>query len=297
MKNLPFIVHKYRLYVDILLIIIGAGLSALAYPMFLIPLKIVPGGVSGLSIVIHHLTGFPVGLTGFVLNIPILIAGFILIGKVFALRTIIGMTLCNLLIDFFTYIVKVPAVTDDMLLGSIFGGILLGLGLGIIFLANASTGGSDVIGQIISKYSNFTAGIGIMITDFLVISLSGIVFRSFELPLYGYTSLIISSTLIDRVMQGSDYARGVFIITEKKELVKEFIFIYLERGITEFHGRTGFSQKETDIVFTAIGMKQLPILKRYVKKIDPEAFIVVTDVFEIIGKGFSQRNILNSSKV
>ena len=291
--NLPFFINKHRLYVDSFLIILGSILMALAYPMFLIPMKIVPGGVTGLSIILHYAINTPVGITSFILNIPLLIAGYVFLGRTFAFRTIIGMIFSNLLIDFFTYIVKVPQITNNLLLGSIFGGVLLGLGLGIIFSANASTGGSDVIGQIIRKYTNHTAGMGIMTIDFFVISLAGIVFKSFEMSLYGYLTLYLSSNIIDRVMEGSGNARGVFIVSDKKDLIKEFIFLYINRGVTEFYGRTGFLEKDTNIIFSAISRKQLPVLKRNVLQIDPNAFIVVTDVYEIVGSGFNPRNILN----
>ncbi len=292
--SLPVFVNKHRLYVDSFLIVVGSILMALAYPMFLIPLKIVPGGVTGLSIILHYTINVPVGITSFILNIPLLIMGYMLLGKTFAFRTIIGMTFSNLLIDFFTYIMKVPQITDNMLLGSIFGGVVLGLGLGIIFSGNASTGGTDVIGQIVRKYTNHTAGMGIMAIDFFVISLAGIVFKSFEMSLYGYLTLYLSSSIIDKVMEGSGNARGVFIISDQKELIKEFIFLYINRGVTEFYGKTGFLEKETNIIFSAISRKQLPMLKRNVLQIDPKAFIVVTDVYEIVGQGFNPRNILTS---
>ncbi len=292
--NIPIVINKYRLYVDILLIILGSIIMALSYPMFLIPLKIVPGGVSGISIILHYLINVPVGLTTLILNIPLLFVGWILIGRTFALRTLVGMTLSNLLIDYFTYIVKVPPATEDILLGAIFGGVLLGVGLGITFLGNASTGGSDVIGQVVKKYTNYSAGMGMMAIDFIIISIAGLVFKSFEACLYGYLALFLSSTIIDRVIEGSDYARGVFIISSKKELIKEFIFLYINRGVTEFDGRTGFLGKETEILFSAMSRKQVPTLKRYVRKIDPDAFMVVTEVYEIIGHGFTLRNIIDS---
>ncbi len=294
--NLPVFINRHRLFVDMILIAIGSTIMALAYPMFLIPLRIVPGGVSGVSIIIHYLTNLPVGITTFILNIPLLAAGWLLIGRTFAFRTIIGMALSNLLIDFFTYIIKIPQITENFLLGAVFGGLMLGVGLGTTFLGNASTGGTDVIGQIVKKYTNYSTGMGIMIVDFFIISLAGIVFKSFEASLYGYLALFLSSIVIDRVLEGSDYARGVFIISDKKNLIKEFIFLYLGKGATEFYGKTGFKEEETSILFTAINRKQLPLLKRNIKKIDPNAFVVVTNIYEIIGSGFLPRNIVENSE-
>jgi uncharacterized membrane-anchored protein YitT (DUF2179 family) len=270
-------------------IAVGAALVALAYALFLIPHHIVPGGVSGLSIILHFLLKTPVGLVVIVLNVPIFVWGLREIGRVYAVKSIVGMVLSALLIDFFTYVVKFHSVTSNKLLAAIYGGILLGVGLGIVFRGNGSTGGTDIVGQVLSRHSNFSTGVAIMVADFVVISLSGLVFHSIESALYGYAALFLSSRVIDFVIEGWSYARALLIISEHSERITEMITRDLGRGATRLHGSGGFTGQVRDVIYCVVTKREIPMFKRYIKSIDPQAFVVITDVYEVLGEGFKPR--------
>ncbi len=272
-----------------LFILVGSILMGLSYSLFIIPFHIVPGGVSGISIILNYLFKLPVGITTIVLNIPIFYLGVRFLGKGIGAKTIIGMGLSNLMIDFFYEVLKFRNATDNELLSAIYGGVLLGLGLGFIFKGRATTGGSDIIGMIINKFTGISVGVGIFMVDFIIISGAGFVYQSLEAPLIGYLTLYISSQVIDFVLEGWSYAKMAFIITEKEDKVKEFIINEMKRGGTFLYGKTLYKGEDKKIVMTVVSRKEFPTLRQGVKSIDPDAFIIITDVYEVLGKGFRKR--------
>ncbi len=173
-----------------------------------------------------------------------------------------------------------------MLLASIYGGLLLGLGLGLVFRGEASTGGSDVIGLILNKYLGISVGMGIMITDFIIISASGLVFRQLEAPLYGYIVLFISSRVIDLVLEGWNFSKMVIITSSQPQPIADFILHQLDRSGSALKSRSLYLNREGEIIITVIHRKQLAELKTFIKKTDPEAFVIVNDTYEVLGKGF-----------
>jgi uncharacterized membrane-anchored protein YitT (DUF2179 family) len=279
----------FRHALDILLIAFGSALMGVAYASFLIPHRIVPGGVGGLSIILHHYLKTPVGITIIILNIPIFILGIRTLGKTFGVKSILGIILSALFIDFFSYGVRLPAITDNRILAAIYGGIILGVGLGIVFRGRGSTGGTDIIGQIINRYTNITTGMGILVTDFIIISLSGIVFRSFEIPLYGYLALFLSSRVLDFVVEGFSYARAVIIISEKPAEIAEGIMKDMDRGVTKLKGLGGYTDAEKDVLLVVVNRREVSIIRQLVKEKDPKAFVIINDVYEVLGKGFRSR--------
>ncbi len=290
-KTLKKINWKYEIR-DQILIVIGSAIIGLSYAFFLIPHHIVPGGVGGLSIVINYFTKFPVGILIAVLNIPLFIIGIKVIGKSFGIKSLIGVFISSFFIDWFTYLLP-SNITKNPLLASIYGGLLLGIGLGLIFRGNASTGGSDIIGQVIKKYTNLSVGVGIMLVDFVIISLAGLSFHSFEAPLIGYVSLYVSSKVIDIILEGWGYAKMAFIITDKPDEIADTILENLNRGCTMLKSFSPFTKKDRKAIFTVVNKKEIPKLKRYIKRIDPQAFVVISDVYEVLGRGFKRRNITN----
>jgi len=276
---------------NFLFIITGSVVLALAYGLFLIPHHIVPGGVSGIAIILNYFFSFPVGLTSIVLNIPVLYLGVKVLGKGYGARTILGMLILNFAIDFAHEVLRLPSATSNPLLASIYGGLLLGVGLGLVFKGRASTGGTDVIGQVLNRWTGISVGVGIFLVDFFIISASGITFRSLEAPLFGYLTLFLSSKTIDFVLEGWSYAKLALIITEKEEEVKEFILKEMNRSGTFLHGETFYLGKTRRVIMTVISRKEFPILRQEVKKIDPEAFMIVTDVYEVVGRGFRTRSL------
>ncbi len=288
-KNVFIKFTKKKFFLDMFVILLGSFISGLSYSLFLVHLNIVPGGISGISMILNYLFSTPIGLFTFILNIPIFLLGWKILGRTFAFRTIIGLVLSTFFIDFQIYILKFPILTEDKLLGSIFGGILLGVGLGIIFLGNASTGGTDVVGQIVNKYTNFSIGMGIMFIDVIIISVAALAFKQIEAALYGYLCLYISSQVIDFILEGSDYARGAYIISLKQKEISERIIKDMNRGVTLLKGKSVFRDVDVDVIFTVVTKKEIPRLRRLVNETDPKAFMIISQVHEVLGRGFRKR--------
>ncbi|MEO0107897.1 MAG: YitT family protein [candidate division WOR-3 bacterium] len=274
---------------DIVLVTLGAALCALSYVLFLIPHHIVPGGVTGIAMLLNYLLRTPVGLVTIVINIPLFIWGLREIGRPFVLKSFLGMLLSSFFIDVLTYVVRLHTVTESRILAAIYGGILLGSGLGLVFRGNGSTGGSDIIGQILSHRSNLSTGMAIMLVDFLVISFSAVTFSSIEAALYGYGTLFLSTRVLDFVIEGWSYARALFIITEKPEVIIGALTGDLGRGATRLSGKGGFTGLQRDVIYCVVAKREVSLIKRYIKSIDPGAFVVISDVYEVLGEGFRPR--------
>jgi len=275
-----------RLGLDSLLILSGSIIMGIGYALFLIPFHLVPGGLSGISIMLNYLFHWPVGLVIIVLNIPVLLISYRFLSRKYVFTTLAGMLSSSLMIDFFNQVLNWPKGTENMLLASIYGGLLLGLGLGLVFRGEASTGGSDVIGLILNKYLGVSVGMGIMITDFIIISASGLVFRQLEAPLYGYIVLFISSRVIDLVLEGWNFSKLVIITSSQPELIADFILHQLDRSGSALKSRSLYLNRDGEIIITVIHRKQLAELKSFIRRTDPEAFVIVNDTYEVLGKGF-----------
>ncbi len=271
---------------NFILVLTGSAVMGLGYALFLIPYHLVPGGVSGISIILNYLFKMPVGLLIIALNVPVFLLSYRFLGKKYLLTTIVGMTVSSLFIDLFNEIVRLPKGTENPLLAAIYGGLMLGLGLGLVFRGEASTGGSDVIGLILNKYTGLTVGISIMLTDFIIISASGLVFRNLEAPLYGYIVLFVSSKVIDLVLEGWSFSKLVFITSARADQIADFIINQLDRSGSALKSRSLYLNREGEIIITVIHRKQLAELKAFIKKTDPQAFVVINDTYEVLGKGF-----------
>ncbi|HEK84927.1 MAG: YitT family protein [Candidatus Saccharicenans sp.] len=275
-----------RILKNLFLIFLGCLVMGIGYSLFLIPFHLVPGGIAGLSIIINYLLHSPVGLVIIFLNGPILLLSYRFLGKKYVLTTMLGMVLSSLLIDFFNEVIKLHRGTENPLLAAIYGGLLLGLGLGLVFRGEASTGGSDVIGMILNKYTGVSVGMGIMMTDFVIISASGFVFKNLEAPLYGYIVLFISSKVIDLVLEGWSFSKLVIITSLKSQEIADFIINKLDRSGSALKSRSLYLNREGEIIITVINRKQLAELKGFIKRVDPQAFVIVNDTYEVLGKGF-----------
>jgi len=275
-----------RLVRNLILILTGCTVMGIGYSLFLIPFHLVPGGLAGVSIIINYFLHSPVGLIIIVLNIPVFLLSYRFLGKKYVLTTMVGLILSSLLIDFFNKVIKLPRGTENQLLAAIYGGLLLGLGLGLVFRGDASTGGSDIIGMILNKYSGISVGMGIMATDFIIISASGVVFKNLEAPLYGYIVLFISSLVIDLVLEGWSFSKLVIINSNRTQEIAAFIIDKLDRSGSALKSRSLYLNREGEIIITVIHRKQLAELKAFIKKIDPQAFVIINDTYEVLGKGF-----------
>ncbi len=278
-------------------VIIGSLLVAVAYVLFNTPYKITPGGVYGLAIVINHFfPNFMVGTIGLALDIPLLITAFILFGNSSGIKTIISALTLPLIMNLVTSLVggSVPAeilggridLTNDVLLASIYGGVLTGVGLGIIVKCGATSGGTDVIGMILTKYFKIPFSKSILIVESMVILSAMIVFGNWTLPLYSLISLFLTSKLIDVIIEGASNDKMIFIISEKHEEIKKYILNDLERGGTYFRASGMYTNSDKFVIFVVVSRKQLPQMKLVVSQVDPAAFMTVMNAHEIMGDGF-----------
>ena len=274
---------------DIFLIIIGSGIMGLAYNLFLIPHRIVPGGAGGLAIILNYLLQTPVGLVVIIINIPLFAIGVKALGRMYGVKSLFGIILSSLAIDFFTYVVPVPSITNNEILAAVYGGILLGAGLGVVFRGKGSTGGTDIVGQVLNRYTNLSIGMGILVTDFVIISLAGFVFGKFELALYGYLNLFISSKVIDLISEGWSFTRAVYIISDKTGEIAQRIMNDMGRGVTRLYAKGEYTDTERDVLLCVMTKREIPMVRSLTKEIDPKAFVIISDVYEVLGKGFKPR--------
>ncbi len=273
---------------DILYLTLGIILCSVGYTFFLVPGKISTGGIAGISMVLHHLFKTPFGIVLIVLNIPLLIISIKMFGTLFVIRTLVSIFLIGFLSDLLGYF-KFLIFEGNQLLATLYGGVILGIGLGFIFKGKGSTGGSDIIGRLINRYTSISIGTSIFIVDSIVIGLTGIVFKSYELILYSYLSLYLSSKMIDLVLEGQDYAKGVFIFTNKPEKISDEIMNKLKRGVSGFEGKGMYSKENKTILYCVVARRELSILSKIIEEIDRDAFVVVENVYEVMGKGFPRR--------
>ncbi len=299
--------------IDYTAITIGAALMSIGIGVFLVDARVVPGGVTGLAMAIHYLTNnsIPVGLMVWVFNIPLFIWGFISLGKRFGIRTFVGFTLSSFFIDFFrgdipglgfvklqdTQTIK-DLLHNDFLFLVLIGAVLLGLGLGIIFKFKGTTAGSDIVAAIMQKKFGVKPGMAIMIIDFVVITIAGFIIEfknlspdrpAFALTLYAFFLLFISARIIDAIIDGFDYARAVYIISDKyKEIAKE-LMEKTSRGATAIRSRGLYKDVERDIIVSIVTLKELGTVTDLVKEIDPDAFMIINNVHEVRGEGFRRR--------
>jgi len=269
------------------LIIIGAFILAASFVLFITPYKIVPGGVYGISIVMHYLLGTPVGMVALCFDIPLTLLGIKFLGPRFGMKTVVGFSLTAIFTDTLTFFWGFePLVKGDALLSSIFGGVLAGLGIGLIFKAKATSGGSDIVAMIIAKYTRMPLGILMIYVDSTIVLVGLLVFRDWKIPLYSWIVIYITGKVIDVVLEGVSYDKSIFIISDKHEEIRDKILNNLDRGGTYIDGKGMYNMAEKRIIFTVVSRRELGILEEFIHEIDPKAFLTVTDATEILGEGF-----------
>ena len=273
------------------LVVIGSVIMAIGYSLFLIPHHFVPGGVSGIAMIINYFTRLPLGSLIMVLNIPVFIVGIKIMGRKYGLRSLLGMVVSSVLIDFFYEVLQLKSATNNAILAAIYGGFMLGVGLGLVFRGRASTGGSDIIGQILNKYTGVSVGIAIMLVDFFIISASGLAFKKLEAPLYGYIVLFISSKVIDMILEGWNYTKLVIITSTEIGQIQEFILNTLDRSGTALKSRSLYLNRDGETIITVIHRKQLAELREFIKSIDENAFVIINDTYAVLGKGFKATQV------
>jgi uncharacterized membrane-anchored protein YitT (DUF2179 family) len=273
--------------IDYSLIVVGSFILASGFVLFITPYKIVPGGVYGISIVLHYLLGTPVGMMALAFDIPLTIIGIKILGPRFGVKTVVGFVLTAFFNDGITYFYGYhPLVQGDPLLSSIFGGVFIGTGLGLIFKSKATSGGSDIVAMIISKYTRLPMGQLMIMVDSTIVLFGLIVFQDWKIPLYSLIVIFISGKVLDTILEGLNYDKVLFIISDKYKEIGEKIIQDLNRGGTLISGKGMYNQKEKQVIFTVVNRREVAILQEYIHRIDPHAFVTVLNANEILGEGF-----------
>ncbi|ERI94342.1 hypothetical protein HMPREF1982_00977 [Clostridiales bacterium oral taxon 876 str. F0540] len=272
---------------DYFLITIGFLLVALALELFLVPNKIAAGGVSGIAIIINSI--FPaidVGLLMLGMNVILFIVAFIVIGNKFGGKSIyasLGLSGTIWVMDKLE--VSKHVLTNDLLLASIFGTLLSGIGMAMVFNQNASTGGTDIIAKILNKFFHIDIGKSLLAVDFIVTIFAGVTFGA-NVAMYALLCVIMNGFVIDNAIEGFNTCKEIMVISTKTSEISRYIIDELERGCTIFNGKGGYSAKNTDILYTVLHRKQFIKLKKFIKEVDSRAFITVSEAHEVLGEGF-----------
>lgn len=275
-------------FTDYLIIVLGAAVYALSVSFFTAPNNIAPGGITGIATLLHYLIYVPIGTTALILNIPLFIWGAIKSGARFIIRTVIASSLVSVFIDLFALLSV--HYEGDRMIASIFGGILSGIGLGIVFLRGGSTGGTDIIGRNLhDKYPFLSVGSIILISDAIVIVLSSIVYKSLESGLYAIIAIFVSTKLIDAVVFGfsRDNGKLLIIITADPERMAELLTHDADRGVTVLSARGGYSGAPKGVILCATHPRDVYRVKSHISTADPTAFVITTNASAISGLGFT----------
>ncbi|MBQ7901661.1 MAG: YitT family protein [Clostridia bacterium] len=262
--------------------LLGTGIFCFAEKM-----NIAPGGVSGVAIMIKYLTGLPVGIVSFFINMPLLFLAYRFIGKKFALRTIRTVIINTVILD--SIILPLfPQYAGDRMVGSVFGGVCMGAGIGIIFMRGSSTGGTDILSYFIEKkFPYIQLGKAIMAIDCVVLATSMLVFGNIESALYGIVALFCQMQLIDRIVYGTQKGRQMLVISKMSEQIAQRILEQKKRGVTFLYGNGAYSGKDIKVLMCVIRIWEYHDIKEIVYSIDPDAFVIASEAEQIIGEGFS----------
>ncbi|MCD6245486.1 YitT family protein [candidate division WOR-3 bacterium] len=290
-------------------ITIGALLYGIGYSWFLIPFKIAPGGVGGLSQILYFKLHIPAGISMLIFNIPLFFIGIKYLGKSFGIKTLYAIVVGSIFTDIFAIsnlmkwgilvsaiqkyhaVTGVYSMTDNILLASFAGSVILGAGIGIIFKFRGSTGGTDIPVAIMRKKLGFSAVSGYFLVETSIILTITLVFREPNILILAYLNLFISSKICDMVLEGLPYVKGVYIVTDSKYEadIKDKILKQLNRGVTVFKAEGGFTGVPRNVLFCVINRREIEKLKDIIKETDKNSFLIINDVYDVIGTGFRSR--------
>lgn len=262
-----------------ILLSIGAAIASVGLEIFLIPNKIIDGGIVGISIMAGYLTKMPIGLYIFVLNVPFIFVGYKQIGKSFALSTSYAIIVLSIMVSLLH---PVPEITNDLLLATVFGGIILGIGVGMIIRYGGSLDGTEIIAIVLDKRSGFSVGEIVLFFNLFIFFSSGFVF-GWERAMYSLLTYLIAYRVIDITIEGLDESRAVLVISDKSEEIGKVVMFRLGRGVTFLDGRGGFSNQNKTVLYTIVSRLEIAKMKTIVREIDANAFITISAVHEIMG--------------
>jgi len=280
----PFSLRWIKAYAYIL---IGALFIAAGYVFFITPHKIVPGGIYGISIVLHHSFNTPVGLMALAFNIPLTLIGIKVLGQRFGAKTVTGFFLTSGFMDGFTYLYgDFPLLKDDPLTSALYGGAIIGLGVGLFFKSKATCGGTDVMAMMAGKWTRQPLGKLMMSIDTVIVVIGTVVFADWKIPLYSLLAIFVMGKVIDMVLEGAQTDKVVLVISDKYETIAHKITSDFKRGATLINGQGMFAGNERNILFVVLRRREIVMLKEFISKTDLKAFVVSLNASEILGKGF-----------
>lgn len=261
------------------MIFLGAVLAAVGLEIFLVPNNIIDGGVIGISILLSHLTGVPLSLLVILLNLPFLYLGYRHIGKTFCLATMFGVVALAYWISFFK---PIPGLTNDLFLAAVFGGITVGIGVGLIIRNGGSLDGTEIIAIILDKKTGFSVGEVVMFFNVFILGSAGFVF-SWDKAMYSLVAYFIAFKIIDVTIEGLDESKGVIIVSDQADEIAEALLARLGRGVTILHGQGGFSQEPKKVLYSVVTRLEIAKMKSIVTEKDPAAFVTIHEVHDVIG--------------
>ena len=280
--------HNEKWYVTLfsyIAIAVGSVLLAVGLQYFLAPNTIAPGGVTGFAIVIETLTNFPIYITNLAINIPLFIFGAKYLGRSRAIRTAFSTLVLSISLKYLPEM----TLTHDLLLSSLFGGVISGIGLGFVFKFDGTTGGSDLAGAILNKkFPGLSIANFMLVIDLGVVLFAGLVERQIETALYSIIALYVSVKVIDMVLEGVGYLKGFYIITDKPDEIADVLMAELDRGVTALKGRGMYSKEDKEVLLCVVPRAQFTRVKDIVKELDPKAFVMVAEMYEAVGEGFKE---------
>lgn len=273
---------------------IGIVLTAAALNMFLIPNKVAAGGVSGLATVLYYLSGWPVGMIMLAFNIPLFLLGIKILGPRYGMNTLYGAAALSVSIDLLAP--YTPVLTHDLLLSSLYGGVLSGIGMGLVFRFKGNTAGTAMAAAILNKLYGISVGQALLAADFLVVAFAGVVFKSPELALYATISIFVTSQIIDLVQEGPSASKAFLIMTDKPQEVADGILYEIDRGVTFLQGKGGYTGQERELLLCVVSTSEVTQLKELIYQKDQRAFVIVADAHEVLGEGFTPVKPVGSVK-
>ena len=271
---------------NLCMILLGNTVYALAIVMFILPNDMITGGTTGLGIAIHHYFGLPIHTFVLIFNTLMFLLGAAVLGMKFALTTLVSTFYYPVILGVLEQIPALQNVTDDKMLSTICGGLMIGMGIGIVIRCGASTGGMDIPPLVLNKYFRIPVSVSLNIFDMLILVLQ-IVYNPPERVLYGVLLVMIYTTVLDKVLMTGNTKTEVKIISSQVEEIRQAILAQVDRGVTMLYGEGGYRQKQTQIVLSIVSNRELPQVEKLIRHIDPEAFMIVSRVTEVRGRGFS----------
>ena len=265
-------------------IVLGCIIGGAAYPLFLTPCNIAPGGLTGVGMILNYLFGLPIGTTSLLLNIPLFIIGFRTIGQLFVIRSLVATVLFSVAID----VLNLPALTSDPMLGAIFGGALLGVGLGLILRGGATTGGTDMMAKMVHQKLTFiSTGMVLMLIDCIVVIFAAVYIGTTE-ALFAMVCIVVNGKIIDMVMLGLSKNKACFVMSDQWESISRHILNDMDRGATQLSARGAYSGKERPVLLCVLPPQEVARFKEIVRKEDEHAFMFITEAHEALGEGFDK---------